>query len=115
MKIETSHNCCGHRAISGLNDIDLKTGKVHKDDYWGATRWRTGGKVALSTLIRDHHWHDKPCQAFSWIANERQGPQSAVLKLEFEKLKFTVQTVRLNTNPKSGNKMHMRIAIRSPR
>lgn len=114
MKIEMSHSCCGHRAISNLNDIDLKTGKILYDGgyvNYGERRPRR----SLSTLIREHMWHEKPCQAFSWIANERQGPQSAVLKAEFEKLKFTVQTVRLNTNPKSGNKMHMRIAIRSPR
>lgn len=114
MKIETSHNCCGHRAISNLNDIDLKTGKILYDGgyvNYGERRPR----VALSTLIRGQHWHDKPCQAFSWIANERQAEYSAKLKSEFEKLKFKVQTVRLNTNPKSGNKMHMRIAIRSPR
>lgn len=110
MRIETSHSCCGHRAISGLEGINLKTGKLTIQ----TREWPYSDlNIALRTAIKAEYWQGKPCQAFSWIANERQAAFSAKLKSEFEKLKFKVQTVRLNVNPKSGNKMHMRIAVRT--
>lgn len=104
MELETTHGgCCGHRAIGGVDGIDLKTGRISNENAWSCT---------LKDFIIGSSWRGHICKTFSWIANDGQYKHSAKLKLEFEKLKFTVRTVNFGRNPKSGNLYHMRIAIK---
>lgn len=104
MELEVTHgSCCGHRAIGSVYDINLKTGKV-QDEF--------DRSVDLKTFIAGSSWRGLVCKTFSWIANDGQYKESAKLKSEFEKLKFTVRTANFGRNPKSGNLYHMRIAIK---
>lgn len=107
MRIGQTHNCCGAREITGVQVNAVFNGKIRiASDAWDR------GDIALKTAISEHKWHGKPCASFSWIVNAQQSRASAALAAEFKKLGYTVRTVSLNKNPKTGHLLQMRIAIR---
>lgn len=99
MKIEQSHDCCGHYQIRGLNDIDLKTGDVH--DYWHNARPLS--KSLVGPLY------------YSWIQGQGQSKHANKLASEFKKLKYTVEKVVLGHNPGHSKSYKLIMFIARPR
>lgn len=82
MKIEMSHDCCGHYAIRGLEGIDPKTGLIHSN-------WRTGTRLDQNLAGPMY---------YSWIQGKGQSLHANKLASEFKKLKYTVEKVVLGHN-----------------
>lgn len=91
MKIQQTHECCGHRAISDLQDIDLKTGEVRMNDSWSLVG--RGNPVSLKNILGGPH------AAYSWIQGQGQFTKARKLGSEFRKLGFEIIKVDLGHNP----------------
>lgn len=84
MRVEQSHDCCGHYQIRGLHDVDPKTGLVRNT-------WRVGASPLAQNLIGPLY--------YSWIQGKGQSKHANKLASEFKKLKYTVEKVVLGHNP----------------
>lgn len=102
--VKTHGNCCGHRAIGMLENVDLKTGKITRG---------YDTPILLKTLIKEEYDGAMPCALWSWIAAGEQKAYGDKLREEFEKLKYKVTRQTGIENPKSGNTLYMYIAKRT--
>lgn len=100
MRVQESHECCGHRMLSELDTVDPKTGRI-RVSYSHATR-------TLSESIDFVR-----SAGFSWIQGKGQYRNAQRLKKEFEKIGFEVTEISLGRNPNTGASLRMYVATKN--